>query len=163
MAVQIKYANNVQVSYSLTTYSPFEGFRLAFNGMQGRIESWEGIPSMETIQEDQELLHEKEMDHNSHANAEFKYHDIVVQKNFEEFERIEFPYIRHGHWGGDKRMLDEIFRNQVVDPRLHHASNSRDGSMAVLIGIAARKSIDEGKTIKIADLTNLVPRENKWI
>ncbi|MFC1606062.1 Gfo/Idh/MocA family protein, partial [Pseudomonadota bacterium] len=32
MAVQIKYANNVQVAYSLTTYSPYEGFRLAFNG-----------------------------------------------------------------------------------------------------------------------------------
>ncbi|MDO8952707.1 MAG: Gfo/Idh/MocA family oxidoreductase, partial [Draconibacterium sp.] len=29
MAVQIKYANNVQVSYSLTTYSPYEGWRIA--------------------------------------------------------------------------------------------------------------------------------------
>ena len=42
MAVQIRYANDVQVSYSLTTYSPYEGFRIAFNGMDGRVESWEG-------------------------------------------------------------------------------------------------------------------------
>ena len=46
MAVQIKYANNVQVAYSLTTYSPYEGFRLAFNGQQGRLETWEGVPSL---------------------------------------------------------------------------------------------------------------------
>jgi predicted dehydrogenase len=44
MAVQIKYANNVQVSYSLTTYSPYEGWRIGFNGFDGRIDSWEGIP-----------------------------------------------------------------------------------------------------------------------
>ena len=31
MAVQIKYANDVQVSYSLTTYSPYEGYRISFN------------------------------------------------------------------------------------------------------------------------------------
>ena len=29
MAVQIKYANKVQVSYSLTAYSPYEGYRIA--------------------------------------------------------------------------------------------------------------------------------------
>lgn len=40
MAVQIKYANNVQVSYSLTTYSPYEGYRIAFNGTKGRLEAW---------------------------------------------------------------------------------------------------------------------------
>ena len=34
MAVQIKYANNVHVS--LTTYSPLEGFTIAFNGKNGR-------------------------------------------------------------------------------------------------------------------------------
>ena len=35
MAVQVKYANDVQVSYSLTTYSPYEGLTIAFNGMNG--------------------------------------------------------------------------------------------------------------------------------
>jgi predicted dehydrogenase len=35
MAVQIKYANKVQVSYSLTAYSPYEGYRISFNGTKG--------------------------------------------------------------------------------------------------------------------------------
>ena len=34
--------------------------------------------------------------------------------------------------------------------------------MAVLIGIAARKSIDSRKPVKIKDLTDLVPQINKW-
>ncbi|MBT8106666.1 MAG: Gfo/Idh/MocA family oxidoreductase, partial [Gammaproteobacteria bacterium] len=57
MAVQIRYANDVQVSYSLTTYSPYEGFRVAFNGMKGRMETWEGVPSLDAIQQDQSQLH----------------------------------------------------------------------------------------------------------
>ena len=32
MAATIKYKNGVQVAYSLTTYSPYEGYRIAFNG-----------------------------------------------------------------------------------------------------------------------------------
>ncbi len=161
MVVQIKYANNVQVSYSLTTYSPFEGFRFGFNGKNGRLETHEGIPWREKNQEDQSKLHEKEMDQSSHTKSELKYHEIIVQRNFEDFNRIEFPYVRKGHWGGDKIMFDEIFRGEILKPELKHAADVRDGSMAVLVGIAARKSIDEQRPIKIADLTDLVPQVNK--
>ncbi len=37
MGAQIRYANGVQVSYSCTTYSPYEGYRIAFNGTEGRL------------------------------------------------------------------------------------------------------------------------------
>jgi hypothetical protein len=33
--------------------------------------------------------------------------------------------------------------------------------MAILVGIAARNSIDSGKPVRIADLTNLKPLANK--
>ena len=162
MAVQIKYANDVQVSYSLSTYSPFEGFRIAFNGKNGRLETQEGIPWRESVQQDQSKLHEDEMTQNSHTTGELKYHEIVSQKNFEDYKRIEFPYVRKGHWGGDKIMFDDIFRGMKHVPELHHASDVRDGSMAVLIGIAARISINEQRPVKIAELTDLVPKVNKW-
>jgi predicted dehydrogenase len=162
MSVLIKYANNVEVTYSLTTYSPFEGFRFAFNGKEGRLETQEGIPWREETPEDQAKIHEKEMDQSSHTRKETKFHEIVSQRNFEDYKRIEFPYLRSGHWGGDKLMFDEIFRGENLKPTLNHAANVRDGSLAVLIGIAARKSIDTGKPIKIAELTDLVPRKNKW-
>ena len=162
MSVLIKYANNVEVTYSLTTYSPFEGFRFAFNGKSGRLETQEGIPWRDTNPEDQAKLHEKEMDNTSHTKIEHKYHEIVTQRNFKEFKRIEFPYVRSGHWGGDKLMFDDIFRNENLKPSLNHLANVRDGSLAVLIGIAARKSIDESRPIKIAELTDLIPQINKW-
>jgi predicted dehydrogenase len=162
MSVLVKYANNVEVTYSLTTYSPFEGFRFAFNGKDGRLETQEGIPWRDTNLEDQAKLHQKEMDNSSHTKMEHKFHEIVSQRNFEDYKRIEFPYVRSGHWGGDKLMFDEIFRGQNSKPELNHAATVRDGSMAVLIGIAARISIDTGKPIKIAELTDLVPQINKW-
>ena len=162
MSVLVKYANNVEVTYSLTTYSPFEGFRIAFNGKDGRLETQEGIPWRNADNEDQAKLHEKEMDNSSHTKMEHKFHEIVTQRNFKDYKRIEFPYVRSGHWGGDKLMFDEIFRSKSVNPGLNHPANVRDGSLAVLIGIAARKSIDTGMPIKIADLTDLVPQINKW-
>lgn len=162
MSVLVKYANNVEVTYSLTTYSPFEGFRFAFNGKEGRLETQEGIPWREVNPEDQAKIHEKEMDNTSHTKKEVNFHEIVTQRNFKDFKRIEFPYVRSGHWGGDKLMFDEIFRGKSIHPTLNHPANVRDGSMAVLIGIAARKSIDSGMPIKIADLTDLVPKIDKW-
>ena len=54
-------------------------------------------------------------------------------------------------------MLDRIFRGIVKRPELDHSSDVRDGAMSVLIGIAARKSIDEGRPVRIADLTSLDP------
>lgn len=162
MSVLVKYANNVEVTYSLTTYSPFEGFRIAFNGKDGRLETHEGIPWRNKENEDQSKLHEKEMDNSSHTKMEHKFHEIVTQRNFKDYKRIEFPYVRSGHWGGDRLMFNEIFRGETINASLNHAANVRDGSLAVLIGIAARKSIDTGMPIKIADLTDLVPQLDKW-
>jgi predicted dehydrogenase len=162
MAVQIKYANNVQVSYSLTTYSPFEGFKFAFNGKDGRLETQEGIPWRETVQQDQSKIHEKEMDQTTHSKAELQYHEIVSQRNFEDYKKIEFPFVRKGHWGGDTLMFNEIFRGEVINPELNHFAGMRDGSLAVLIGIAARISIDEKRPVKIEELTDLKPQLHKW-
>ena len=161
MAVQIRYANNVQVSYSLTTYSPYEGFRVAFNGLNGRMETWEGVPSLDAQQVDQSQLHAREMDQSSHAEVERKYHEIITQRNFEEFQRETIPFVRSGHWGGDKIMSDEIFRGQISRPELGHSAGVRDGAMSVLIGIAARKSIDEQRPVKISELTDLEPRKTR--
>ncbi len=44
-------------NYSLTTYSPIEGWRMAFNGMNGRIEAWLDIPYIKSMQVDQSELH----------------------------------------------------------------------------------------------------------
>ena len=45
---------------------------------------------------------------------------------------------------------------------MHQGADYRDGAMAVLIGIAARQSIDEGRAVRISELTDLEPRKEKW-
>ncbi len=102
------------------------------------------------------------MNYKSHSNAELSYHEIVTQPNFGEFTRIKHPFVRKAHWGGDPIMMDEILRGKIAYPGLHQAANYRDGAMAVLIGIAARQSIDEGRAIRIDELTDLVPQKDKW-
>ena len=58
-------------------------------------------------------------------------------------------------------MKDKIFRNPAAPDIYYQAANVRDGAMAVLIGVAARNSIDSGKPIHIADLSDLVPQAKK--
>ena len=138
MAVQIKYANNVQVSYSLTTYSPYEGYRIAFNGTKGRLDFW---------------MHEKQpwpID---------DYDELQITDNFGKTEYIKLPRIMTGHFGGDDIMRDKIFKNPEAHDPLHQAANLRDGAMAILIGVAARNSIDAKRVINISDLSELIPQE----
>jgi predicted dehydrogenase len=139
MAVQIKYANNVQVSYSLTTYSPYEGYRIAFNGTKGRLEAW--IKERQPWQEED-------------------FDEVHLIPNFGKREIIKIPNNEAGHGGGDTRLRKQIFASDGQDP-FRQAAGSRDGAMAVLVGIAARKSIDSGKPIKIADLTSLKPEKQR--
>lgn len=159
MSAQIKYANNVLVNYSLTTYSPFEGWRIAFNGHNGRIEAWQDIPYFKGEELDQAALHAKEMEQTN--KKDMKFSPIILHKNFEEHKVIPVTYQRGGHGGGDKRLQNKIFKDQDAPDPLQHSAGIRDGAMSILIGVAARKSIESGDPVRIATLTDLEPRANK--
>lgn len=136
MAATIRYANGVQVSYSCTTYSPYEGYRIAFNGTKGRLEAW--------VKERQPWEAQD-------------YDELRVTDNFGQTELIQIPHGGGGHGGGDTRLKDRIFKNPDAPDPYRQAAGYRDGAMAVLPGIAARKSVESGQSIKIADLTTLTP------
>ncbi len=156
MAVQIKYANNVSVSYSLTTYSPYEGWRITFNGQHGRIESWEDIPWRKQEKINQAELHAREMSQGQ-LEKEAKYDEIFVMKNFEDYNILKVRSTGGGHGGGDSRLQDRIFKNPDMPDPMKHAAGTRDGAFSILIGIAARKSIEEKRPVRIEELTDLVP------
>ena len=140
MAATIRYANKVQVSYSLTTYSPYEGYRIAFNGMKGRLEAW--------IKERQPWEEEP-------------FDEIHLTTNFGKREIIKISNQEGGHGGGDSRMKDKIFLPGKDDDPFRQSAGTRDGAFSCLIGIAARKSIYSAQSVKIADLTDLVPMAEK--
>jgi predicted dehydrogenase len=139
MAVQIKYANNVHASYSLTAYAPFEGYRIAFNGTTGRIEAW--------IKETQPWHEEP-------------YDEIILTNNFEGREIFKIANNQAGHGGGDVRLRANVFNPGKTD-RYSQSAGSRDGAFSILTGIAARKSIDTGMPVKIESLTSLTPNAQR--
>jgi len=159
MSAQIKYANKSVVNYSLTTYSPFEGWRVAFNGRNGRIEAWQDIPYYEDMETSQAELHAAEMAQGGKDNMVFN--PIIVHKNFEKHESIPVTFSRAGHGGGDKRLQDGIFKNPGETDKFERFAGIRDGAMSILIGVAARKSIETEAPIKIGALTDLQPRAKR--
>lgn len=159
MSAQVIYANGVTLNYSLTTYSPYEGHRLSFNGFNGRLDTWQDIPYQmgDFSKIDQAQRHALEMGQFKNEEAE-GYEEIIVHENFKtEFESIKVPKYKGGHGGGDIRMHTKMFRGLPrVDP-LKTNAGTRDGAMSILIGIAARKSIDEKRTVWIEELTDIKP------
>ena len=159
MSAQIKYANGVIVNYSLTTYSPYEGWRTGINGHNGRIEAWQDIPYFDNNSLDQAALHAAEM--NQQEEDAMEHSPVIVHKNFEDHTVKQVSYERGGHGGGDKRLQDKIFSNPDAPDPLRHTAGVRDGAMSILIGIAARKSIESGEPVRISELTDLVPRAKR--
>ncbi|SHN32383.1 Oxidoreductase family, C-terminal alpha/beta domain [Cyclobacterium lianum] len=160
MSANIKYANNVVVNYSLTTYSPYEGWKIAFNGQKGRIDAWLDIPFMSNETLDQEALHAAEMNQNN-AGEDMNREPLVLHKNWEKPQIIQVVSERGGHGGGDKRLHDKIFKTPNAADPYKHAAGLRDGIMSVLVGVAARKSITSKGPVKIADLTSIKPSPNR--
>lgn len=156
MSAQVKYANNTVLNYSLTTYSPYEGWRVALNGTKGRIEAWQDIPYFKTETVDEAEKHAKEMDQT--GKDEMTYEPIILHKLWKDHETLQVALEKSGHGGGDKRLHDKIFKNPETEDEYGRTAGVRDGAMSILIGIGARRSIESGKPIKIEDLTDLKPR-----
>jgi hypothetical protein len=131
MNAVVKYSNGVNMSYSLNAFMPIEGYHLAFNGTKGRLE----IRDYE--QQPYEVPEETE---------------IHLIRNFGKREKIEIPKAEGGHGGGDDILRDMIFRPGTKVADHLKLPGSRAGAMSCLTGIAARKSVESGQPIKIADL-----------
>ena len=156
MVVQILYKNGIKVNYSLNAFLPYEGHWVAFNGTAGRIENEGDIPfdacsNEQTIDDDR---YEKEMTHEDTDLPEGKS-AIHITYQFKPMEHIEFDAAKTGHWGGDVPLLKEIFDHKSTDDPLNKLADSRAGVMAVLIGMAARRSIETGEVVKISSLTDI--------
>ena len=161
MSAQITYANGVVANYSLTTYSPYEGWQIAFNGKKGRLESWEDIPYLQKTPDDQSKRHAIEMSKADDA-IDGEVREIIAMDNFaKNYEVYTTPKIKGGHGGGDLRMQKRIFTDPNDNPH-NVMAGTREGAMSVLIGVAARKSIQLKRPVKISELTSLVPMANRF-
>jgi len=135
MSATVKYSNDAIMSYSVNAHMPFEGYRVAFNGELGRLEVRD---------------HERQPWDVADADET----EIYVTKSFGKRVRVPVQVAEGGHGGGDDRLRDLIFRKVDAPPHMR-LPDSRAGAMSCLTGIAARKSIDEKRPIRIADLVKI--------
>lgn len=127
MSAAILYRNGVQVSYSLNTFMPIEGYQLAFNGHRGRIE-----------------IHQRERQPWTVADHD----EVLVMRNFAGAERISVPHESGGHFGGDPALQKMLFGLTGSDP-LGQRAGARAGAISVLCGVAAVESMDSGKPVEV--------------
>jgi predicted dehydrogenase len=127
----VRYSTGVTMSDSLNAFMPIEGYRLAFNGTEGRLEVRDFERQPWAVPEETEMH---------------------VVRNFGERSKVEIPKAEGGHGGGDDVLRDLIFRNVDLPPYMRMPSA---GAMSCLTGIAARHSMDAGRPVKIADLVSV--------
>lgn len=140
MNVMVGYKNGAQLSYTLTAYSPWEGFRIAFNGTKGRIE----LDQFETSYISAG---------NSHIGDGVTHSQrLTVFPHWEKPRHISIPEGKGGHGGGDLPLLADLFSAKPPPDPLGRAAGARDGAMSILTGIAANRSFATGEAVRIADL-----------
>ncbi len=149
MAVMVRYRNKATMSYHLTAYSPWEGWRIAFNGTKGRLEyDVEESPFLIGTGTDPHTaaLGGKEADHVTEPMR------ISLRPHWSKPQVITVEESNlAGHGGGDDRLLEDVFVGGKADP-LGRAAGHVDGAMSILTGIAANKSFATGLPIDVDSL-----------
>ncbi|MEK3917617.1 Gfo/Idh/MocA family oxidoreductase [Paenibacillus sp. FSL H7-0331] len=139
MGVMVKYRSNAILTYNLFAYSPWEGFRVNFNGTKGRIEMEVVEASYVNSGGDQAL------------EGAVKGKKITVYPMFDAPYEVHVAESKGGHGGGDPVLLNDLFGKPDHD-RFNRAASHVDGAMSILTGIAGNRSIKTGLPVKVSEL-----------
>lgn len=151
MALVVRYSTGATLTYHLTAYSPWEGYRVAFNGSKGRLEfevverSYVSGAGDDPNRPDVRGLPKTGVDTQVR---------ITVRPHWREPREVSFRQEPGGgHGGGDVRLLAALFGPPAGDDPLGRASDHVAGALAILPGIGANLSFARGRPV---DLTRLV-------
>jgi predicted dehydrogenase len=152
LAVLVRYDTGATMTYHLTAYAPWEGYRLMVNGSQGRLE-------LEVVESDHVSpgaaggLKGAAM-HGSEAAPEQGGVTLTLRPYWTPPQAIELqPHERGGHGGADSRMTAVLLGGRT-DP-LARSATARDGAFALLTGLAANRSLQTAGPVRVADLLDL--------
>jgi hypothetical protein len=140
MNVQVGYRNGVRMTYSLNAFTPWEGYIIAFNGTQGRLEHH----CEETVY--------ISGDGSIPGALRAKGTTIHVYPHFTPAYEIPVWDAEGGHGGGDDLLLADLFTPGATPDPYHRAADHSQGAHSILTGIAAYHSIDSGQPVRVADL-----------
>jgi predicted dehydrogenase len=152
LAVVVRYSTGATMSYHLTAYAPWEGYRVMVNGSRGRVE-------LEVVESD----HVSPGAAGGVKGASLHGEAAAVERGWIRLRVCPFwqpPYdvpvpehTREGHGGADARMTAVLFGHS--DDPLHRGASDIDGARSLLVGLAANESIATGRAVAVADLLDL--------
>lgn len=150
----VDYAGGATMSYTLTAFAPWEGYRVAFNGTQGRIELdvIERGSLASANDTEKGAVVDPSAVHDATGADELRPigERLLLQRQWERAEEIAIPVKEGGHGGGDAMLLDDVFRGATDDP-LGRAAGYLDGIRSVIVGVAGNLSLAEGRPVDTAE------------
>jgi predicted dehydrogenase len=159
LAVLVRYDSGARMTYHLTAYAPWEGYRIAFNGSKGRLE-------LDVVENDHVSpagsrgLKGAQL-HGDAAAAESGGYRLTVRPYWQQPYKVEVEgYTRGGHGGADARMTRMLFGDgdgdaQRLPDRLGRAATARDGAASLLVGLAGNESVRTGTPVRVAELLEI--------
>ncbi|MDQ0922100.1 putative dehydrogenase [Pseudarthrobacter sp. W1I19] len=152
LALVVEYQGGPRLSYSLNAHSPWEGYRVAVNGTEGRAELEVVERAAVTSSTDKKTVVDPsatpiEEDDAIRRNGE----RLVVQRHWEAAYEVPIVNGEGGHGGGDELLLSDLFNGPGEDP-LGRPSGYLDGLRSVSVGIAGNRSLETSLPVRIEDL-----------
>jgi predicted dehydrogenase len=149
MAVLIGYDTGASMSYHLTAYSPWEGYRVMFNGSAGRLEL--EVEEASWTQPAAGVTSASGAVHGETAAPTAGEPRILLRPLWQPPQQVDVPAFDHaGHGGADQRMLAALLDgnpDQAAD-----RANADDGLRALLCGLAANESFRTGQPVDVTTL-----------
>jgi len=143
MNVLVRYRSGALLNYSLNAFSPYEGYRVAFNGDRGRIEyqEWHGA----------HVAGGKiGADHFGDRPPALR-----VYPHFKDSYPVAIEIPGGGHGGADPLLQDNLFAVQPAADQLGRNAGHEQGAASILVGIAANQSMAESRPVNLSQLLAL--------
>ncbi|MCT9077956.1 Gfo/Idh/MocA family oxidoreductase [Streptomyces fulvoviolaceus] len=158
MAVLVRYAQGATMTYHLTAYSPWEGYRVMFNGSAGRLELEVEESRWQTprtrIRSSSGALHgDTAAEHAGGAR-------LTLCPLWQPPSEVPLVTAHEAHGGGDPRMLDALFGRvapgaaQDTGAASHPTATERDGALALAVGLGANQCFETGRPVRLRDLVS---------
>ena len=149
LAVIVDYDRGATLSYALNAHAPWEGYRVAVNGDEGRAELEVVERAAVLVDADGNVL----IDPSAVPESSLRTggERLTLQRHWEPATEVKIEGGAGAHGGGDALLLADIFRGPG-DDWLERPADWLDGIRAIAVGMAGNESLDTGQSVKISDL-----------
>ena len=152
LALVVEYQGGPRLSYSLNAHSPWEGYRVAVNGTDGRAELEVVERAAVLHSTDQKTVVDPSATPVEEEDAVRRNGErLVVQRHWEAAYEVPIVNGEGGHGGGDELLLSDLFNGPGEDP-LGRPSGYLDGLRSVSVGIAGNRSLETSLPVRVEDL-----------